>query len=319
MSNRSDARPAAATAGPAAPSSGWTRTTSFDGTGLAWRVDMPAGGPAAGHLPAVLCNGIACSDQYWPDVVAGLARRRAVVRWDYRSHGRSDPPADPAEVTVDSVVRDLVAVLDAAGVGRAVVVGHSFGVQVALEAARVVPERVAAVVAVAGAPGQPMGRLLGINAGTLLFPPLALLQRLTPGTSRQAWRRLWASAAMPILARALRGTTTSAPAEVMAAYFSHVGRLDLEVLLGMMRSMQLHSAEDALESLDIPLLAIAGDADGLTPPEVMAAMAMRARGEFAVLEGAAHTLPAEQPGGVLAVLEPFLDRIDERRRQGRRS
>jgi pimeloyl-ACP methyl ester carboxylesterase len=57
---------------------------------------------------------------------------------------RLDPPR---EVGVAEHVADLAALLDAEGVERAIVVGHSFGGLVALEAAARLPERVAAVVA----------------------------------------------------------------------------------------------------------------------------------------------------------------------------
>ena len=57
---------------------------------------------------------------------------------------RLDPPR---EVGVAEHVADLGALLDAEGVERAIIVGHSFGGLVALEAAARLPDRVAAVVA----------------------------------------------------------------------------------------------------------------------------------------------------------------------------
>jgi len=69
-----------------------------------------------------------------------------VVTPDRQGSGtrRLDPPR---EVDVAEHVADLAALLDAEGVERAIVVGHSFGGLVALEAAARLPERVAAVVA----------------------------------------------------------------------------------------------------------------------------------------------------------------------------
>jgi pimeloyl-ACP methyl ester carboxylesterase len=69
-----------------------------------------------------------------------------VVAPDRQGSGarRLDPPR---EVDVAEHVADLAALLDAAGVERAIIVGHSFGGLVALEAAARLPDRVAAVVA----------------------------------------------------------------------------------------------------------------------------------------------------------------------------
>jgi lipase len=70
------------------------------------------------------------------------------LRWiapDLRGHGRS-PWVPPWRL--EQHVEDVVAVLDAQGVERAAVLGHSFGGAVALYLARAVPERVSALVLV---------------------------------------------------------------------------------------------------------------------------------------------------------------------------
>ena len=76
----------------------------------------------------------------------GAAGDLRVVAPDRRGSGerRLDPPR---AVTMDEHLADLVALLDEEGAGRAVLLGHSFGGVVALEAAARLPERVAAVVA----------------------------------------------------------------------------------------------------------------------------------------------------------------------------
>jgi len=73
-----------------------------------------------------------------------LADRARVVLVDRRGSGASTMP-DPGPVPVPRQVADIIGVLDAIGVGRAVLVGHSFGGVVALETAARHPDRVAAV------------------------------------------------------------------------------------------------------------------------------------------------------------------------------
>lgn len=71
-----------------------------------------------------------------------------VTRYDLRGYGRSSRlTGEPY-----SNVRDLVAVLDAAGIERAVVVGCSMGGEVVLDLALVHPERVRALVVAASVP-----------------------------------------------------------------------------------------------------------------------------------------------------------------------
>ena len=83
----------------------------------------------------------------WKLQVPYLARHARVVTFDPRGHGRSDRPRDVAAYDRHHLVGDAVAVLDAAGVERAVVVGWCTGPGMMLAAEH--PERVAALVEIA--------------------------------------------------------------------------------------------------------------------------------------------------------------------------
>lgn len=286
---------------------GWQHVDS-DGTAIGWHRAQPE--RPTGRVPVVLCNGIACSVDYWTAIERRLRRERPVVQWDYRGHGASGAPPDRDAVTMDHFMRDLDAVMRAAGVARAVLVGHSFGVQVALEAARRRPDHVAAIVAVAGSAGAP----LPPSATRPPFGVLAMAERLharMPGRADEAWRLWWRSPLIHLAARALGGTSLAAPRQVMMSYYEHVSTRDVPLLLAMIRAMQDHDASDAVAELGVPLLALAGDADRLTALPVMTRLALDApHGELAVCHGGTHTLPAEQPGWVVEQMRPLLRRLD---------
>src|SRR5918912_3351396 len=80
--------------------------------------------------PVVLMHAGGTDATIWDAHVAPLAERFTVLRFDARGHGRSPGGAEPF-----SRVDDLFAVMDAAGVARAALVGVSQGARVALEAA----------------------------------------------------------------------------------------------------------------------------------------------------------------------------------------
>ena len=75
-----------------------------------------------------------------------------VVAVDLRGHGRSEAPA-AGDYAVESLAADIAAVVDALGLGRFVLVGHSMGGAAALAYADAHPERVAGLVLV-GTPGK---------------------------------------------------------------------------------------------------------------------------------------------------------------------
>lgn len=91
------------------------------------------------HL--VLIHGLGANLSFWYFGAARLlARRRNVLMYDLRGHGRSAMPKEG--YALQHMVRDLVELLDLLGIERADVAGHSFGGRVALAFAAQHPERV---------------------------------------------------------------------------------------------------------------------------------------------------------------------------------
>src|SRR5262245_61188747 len=91
----------------------------------------------------------------WKAQIPVFARRHLVIAWDNRGNGRSDRPTDPAANTTFERAANLGAVMDAAGVDAAVLVGLSSasGPLVVFTAQH--PERVLGLVFVA--PASPLG------------------------------------------------------------------------------------------------------------------------------------------------------------------
>ncbi len=95
---------------------------------------------------ALLMHGIGNYGRYWDlfaDAAAGALR---LVAPDARGHG--DSPKPPAGYAPDDFVRDAVAVMDAAGLARPIVVGHSMGGFHAAALTLAQPTRVRALVLV---------------------------------------------------------------------------------------------------------------------------------------------------------------------------
>jgi len=113
---------------------------SSDGVPIVYDVD------GQGELALVFVHGWSCTRGFWRDQVAEFAADHTVVTLDLGGHGDSGSGREGWSVLglgddVEAVVRDL-------DLARVVLVGHSMGAPVALEAARRMPERVEAVIAV---------------------------------------------------------------------------------------------------------------------------------------------------------------------------
>ena len=112
--------------------------------GLTLRVrEWPTDGP-----PIVLVHGLASNSRIWDNVGGRLAERYHVVALDQRGHGLSDRPTDG--FTFDKVVGDLVGMIQALGLDRPTLVGHSWGGNVVLALAASHPDLVSGLVLVDG-------------------------------------------------------------------------------------------------------------------------------------------------------------------------
>jgi pimeloyl-ACP methyl ester carboxylesterase len=114
-----------------------------DGTRIAYRLTAARRGSR--KAPVLLLHGLASNLTRWSEFVerTTLTEERDVVRVDLRGHGESPTRG---RISLEWWSDDLLALLDAEGAPRAVLVGHSLGAQVALACAAGAPSRVAALV-----------------------------------------------------------------------------------------------------------------------------------------------------------------------------
>src|SRR3990172_6425155 len=82
--------------------------------------------------PILLSHAFGASAMMWDGQAAAFEADYRVVVWDMRGHGRSDSPEDQALYSTEEKVEDMAAVLDACGIGRAVIGGLSLGGYVSL-------------------------------------------------------------------------------------------------------------------------------------------------------------------------------------------
>ncbi|HKA51043.1 MAG TPA: alpha/beta fold hydrolase, partial [Candidatus Dormibacteraeota bacterium] len=124
---------------------------------ILWRGGVPlfyeVHGAADGQPPVLLTHGYSASSAMWEPNLPTLGRNRRLITWDIRGHGRSDSPEDPALYSEELSVGDMLAVLDAEGVDRAVLGGLSLGGYLSLAFHLRYPERVAALMLFDTGPG----------------------------------------------------------------------------------------------------------------------------------------------------------------------
>jgi len=101
-----------------------------------------------GAPPLVFVHGFLCSHEDWRRQVEFFSKTHEVVACDLRGHGET--PGRPHECSIEHYGGDVAALVNNLELANPILVGHSMGCRVVLEANRIAPKRVGGIVLVDG-------------------------------------------------------------------------------------------------------------------------------------------------------------------------
>lgn len=282
----------------------WGYAVASDGSPLFYE----SWGEPGAKTPVLLCDGIGCDGYVWRYLRQDLADRFG-LHPHYRGHGRTAPPRDPRRVTIEDLADDVACVLDDALVDRAVLIGHSMGVQVALETYRRHAARVAGLVLVCGASSHPLRTFRGSDMLEGLLPTVERWIHRVPRVVNRLTRTLLPTRlAYEVASRLEIRRELVEPADFMP-YLEGMARIDTRLFVAMLSSAGQHSADELLPEVKVPSLVISGERDGFTPADRSRAMASAIPGaELLEIPNASHTAPIERPHLVDSTVRDFVAR-----------
>jgi len=260
-----------------------------DGARIDVRIDGADG--ADRRAAIVLIHGFPLLREIWDEQSAALARTHRVVLPDLRGMGASSVPDGP--YLMETLASDVAAALDALGIERAAIAGHSLGGYVALAFARMFAERVTHLALVcsrlaADSPEQAAARCELADRIERDGDPGALTDQYLP--------RLFAPQAY------------AERADLVERVRAMARRCSVEGLASMLRGMAMRvAADDIAPDLDVPVRIVAGGHDAVVPQAESAAMARAfPRGRLTVCAQSGHLPMLEEPEDVTAALAALL-------------
>jgi len=245
--------------------------------------------------PVLLIMGLTGSHRDWHRHLPHLPDHD-VILFDNRGTGASSRVGGP--LTMADMVRDALAVLDAAGVESAHVHGTSMGGMIAQHLALEHRERVRSLVLSATTPGGLLGK-----------PPWRLLAAtaLRPVLGAQ---RTWPMVAPMIYSERSRLGAPQRVEEDLRIRSEHA--TELRTTIGQMAAIARHDTRDRLHELaGLPVTVVHGDLDLLVPLSHGRALAEGIPGaRLVVLEGSAHVLTTDDEHGLAAAVREHLGRAE---------
>jgi len=281
-----------------------------DGTRLAYRRYGPAPSDATSAEPrpkVLLCDGISCDGYIWRDLLPVLARDADVLHLNYRGHGRSGLPKVPADCTLAHIAADIDFVLGALDWTDAILIGHSMGVQVALETAFRYPSRVRALVLCCGSFGRVLDSFRHTDLGARLLPFVDAVTQTWRSTVSAAVRALLPSPLTYALAALTEIKSEHIRPKDLQPYLDHFARMPMDLFMGLLSDAAQRTSLPFLPRVDQATLIIAGQDDGFTPlasSRLLAATLPHA--ELLVVPGTSHTAPLEAPAAFETAITTFI-------------
>lgn len=228
----------------------------------------------------VFIHGWACQRMYWIEQLNRFQRVRRVVAVDLMGHGESD--SKRTDWTIDAFGDDVVLVCNALKLERIILVGHSMGGPVALDAAKKLGSRVLAVVGVET-----------LHDVDKRIPPDQIEPFLAPFRADFATKvdefvrtKFFPPTANPELVDLVAGRMSQRPPGPA---------------LAMIESVMRYDSAAALEAVDVPVHCI-----NTAPTNTAGNLAHNARFTAVQMPGLGHFPMLEDPEGFARVLADFV-------------
>ena len=234
----------------------------------------------AGLAPVVFLNSLGTDGRIWDGVIERLPEGTPTLTMDHRGHGLSDH----GPVSIEMLATDMAGLMDAVGLRGAIVCGVSVGGMAAQALCAARPDLVRAALLICT--GRRIGdaaswdaRIAAVHEGGMAAVADAVLARwFGPGFGEEH----------PALLAGCRIMLLRTPSEGYAATCAAIRDADLT---------------ETARGLDLPVTCLAGEADGATPPALVAELAALIPGaDLRILPGAGHLPPLERPDAVVEAL-----------------
>ncbi len=244
--------------------------------------------------PVLLIMGLSFTLEMWFRILPHISKRYRTITLDNRGIGRSGIPRGP--YSIRTLATDAVAVLDAAGIPAAHVVGASMGGMIAQELALSFPDRV-------------LSLALGCTSYSGLFSKWPNFRR---GPNGIAWLKADRLERERSVRHLLYANATSDLLIEEDIQVRCRAAWTMGGVLSQLSGILLWNSYSRLPNIKVPTLVVHGEEDHLLPPEngrIVASRIPHAR--FILLPNAGHMLTTDQTVATLQHLLRFLAEVSD--------
>lgn len=210
--------------------------------------------------------GLVCSNHHWKYQLEWFDKQGYKILFhDYRGHFQSSGRDELEKITFKQIAQDTDDLLTHLGLENVYHIGHSMGVNITLELARLYPARIKGMVLISGTTLPVKGVMFDTNLMEYIIPVAEEgLKRY-----REIFDVVWKTQAMnPMAVKLIHSqgfNEKKVSRDFIEIYMNRLSQLGPDLFMQLFTEMQKHDILGDLGMMNIPSLVIGGDKDNVIP------------------------------------------------------
>jgi non-heme chloroperoxidase len=210
--------------------------------------------------------GLVCSNHHWKDQIKYFHERGYnILLHDYRGHFQSSGKHKIEDITFNRIALDLKELTDQLGLSDSILLGHSMGVNVCLEFAKLFPKKVSKMILISGTVIPVHNIMMNTHLTGPLKPIILKIVEKFPKEFETFWKY---GGWNPIVKKLIHSggfNMDQVSDEFIEIYLNKIGQLGPELFFQLIDQMHEHDILAFLHNIEVKTLIIGGNKDKVIP------------------------------------------------------
>jgi non-heme chloroperoxidase len=253
--------------------------------------------------------GLVCSNHHWKYQLEWFDKQGYKILFhDYRGHFQSSGKEELEKITFNQIAQDTDELLTHLGLDNVYYIGHSMGVNITLELARLYPARIKGMVLISGTTLPVKGVMFDTNLMEYIIPVAEEgLKRY-----REIFDVVWKTQAMnPMAVNLIHSqgfNEKKVSRDFIEIYMNRLSQLGPELFIQLFGEMQKHDILGDLGTMNMPSLVIGGDKDKVIPYHLQLLLHQTLRNsELYLVKEGSHVPQVDFPEFINERIKQFID------------
>lgn len=255
--------------------------------------------------------GLVCSNEHWKHQLSFFDKQNyKILIHDYRYHYQETEPQSYEELTFKNICEDIHLIIEKLKIKKGIFLGHSMGVNIALEYAYLYPEFVQGLILISGTVLSPKNVMFDSNLMEYIEPIFLALNEKFPNLVNAIWK---SSHLNPLIQQGiLRGgfNPKKVSVEFIKTYLENIGKLGPGLFLQLFTQMHDHSIINHIDKIKTPALIMGGNQDKVIPNHLQRILSSHLENSsLYIVKNGSHVPQVDFPDKINATIERFLHRV----------